>query len=32
MKSLCQRLKEVQELSDKIFKKLDRRDRQNSKN
>lgn len=31
MKSLCQRLKEVQSLTDKIFKNLDRQDRQNSK-
>ena len=30
MKSLCHRLKEVQSLTDKIFKNLDRQDRRNN--
>ncbi|WP_303852881.1 hypothetical protein [Bartonella apis] len=30
IKSLCQRLKEVQSLTDKIFKNLDRQDRRNN--
>ena len=30
MKSLCQRLKEGQSLTDKIFKNLDRQDRRNN--